>query len=415
MTTVSSLDILKYVDGSSSNGGSSEAVNVKGFMNSAWTMLDSETDTEQKVNAGVTLGMQTLLALFGKNEEATVKASTQQNEAAAEQLNSNLNSVAQNTNQHVQNAISQIEAIIGQIEENLQKANEANEEKQAYQKEVEGHIENLNNAQEILNDSNATKEEKKDALAAISGVRGSVEALLEKVNKLDGVVQEATRNTEELQSENVDLANETTGVIDNGNQALQDGAQKVVTEHGKNTATSVKATSDATVSTTAATTAAGLKTASTFLSFIPGVGALTSSAGNTVADKLMSVSTDFGSASSIGFGSFAKVGSKLSSTNGLINTNFSQFANFSNSLGGLSDNSLNLSNTYYSIAGTIGSWTESSIGGLNAQVDLLAQVEETLVSDSEDADETGNARNENAQSCSEPVVIVSEDFKKVLA
>ena len=408
MTTISSAENLKYMSGAESTTGTGVSTSTTGavgtIINSAWTVASKEATREDKIKAG-TESVLELLKLFRNNEARKAESEINQNLKKVEETQEKIESSLQKTYSAVQEKIDAVKALAEQVQKNIEQVEEANKEKEEYQKELEANLEKLDEAQTIINNPESTKEENLRALAMITKSRENIQGLAGKISELAknneelvAETEEISSNQEELSAAQVDLMDEAQGVLDVGEQEVQQ-------QTAANTATATTAAGNEVISAAADAAAGGLEAASKASTAIPVVGAFTATAGEATAMKLENVSDDYLKAASTRFTGFANVGQELANTMGLITENYFQYANFSNAIGSISTNFESLSANFYSVNDALGSWLNNATT-IETQAEEIARVEETVAEQIE---------NENPENESQKVEINTEELKKIVA
>lgn len=392
MVAVNNIDFTKFIptDDGSSYGGS---FNAQSFTNSIYTIADPNAGTEEKVEAGVKFSIDFLLSLLGKKEEATAKEQVDDNKSAATDLVDNLDGVVNNTTSQMEEIIAEIEATIERIQTNINQIEESNEEKESYQEEIEKLTLDLTTAVEIINNPEASAEEKRDALEKIDGVQAGLADLEEKVTEINENVVALTESTDELGAASEGLNSDSEDVINDGNQQLQNGQRQVEQQEVTNATT--QATGVTNIATSEAAQAAGetAQASSSASSAVPIIGGLLGSGGQALAQQLFSVAGDQGGAGEYRIGSYAPIANLLTYSKDLINTNLPVFSNFPNSIGGLMRNSTEFSSNFYSITGALGEWTDLAMTTIPEVNETLDEVQDSS-NDSENPDKKLNIDTE---------------------
>lgn len=343
--------------------------------------------TEEKIQSGTQFGFKFLMSLFGSNEQNEIASETAKNEAQASNIEAARQNAAEKTQQAVEQITSSIEANIENLQNLLATIEEKNEEKEEYQQQIQTCLQTIETNEQILNDPNASKEEKAAALQAISGVSATITELSGKINDLIESIETFNTEVTEIGELNDDLNNQAVQVTDAGVAQQQQYQQELTGVNTANQAIQVRAAKDEAIGAAATTMAATMSTTSTAASAIPVVGALFGSGGQAMAAKLQQVGTDYSGAGTTGIASFALVNPLINNVSGLISGDLTKFASFPTSVGSLVDNGSSVSYEFFNISNAIGSDLENASGieeeaqAINEAVTVAANELETTEED----------------------------------
>lgn len=364
-------DLTKlYGTSGSDNNGSTRAAgsnntlsydNIAWFSNTVQTMA-SDASPEEKVQSGVKFGVQFLLSLFGSNEEQALKSETKRIETSSSNLEAARQVSANNTLQAIEQITSSIESNIAELQALLESIEESNQEKEEYQKELQTCQETIETNKQILNDPEATKEEKKEALQAISDVSKMITELSGTINDLIESINERNTQVSEFSEQNEGLNTQAGQVVSTGTQEQQNYQQQQQNLNVENTGVQTRAIKDEGIGAAAKAEAAALNASSNAASAVPIVGGLLSSGGQAMAQKLEQVGRDYSGAGVSGIESFGVVSPILKAVSGLISGDLTAFAEIPTAIGALIDNGNSVSYEYFDYSNAIGSDFENASG-----------------------------------------------------
>lgn len=399
-------DFLKFIpnEDGGSNGTNNAGVQ---FAQRTWAaggvFIDANSTGEQKAQA-VNTTIQSLLALFGNNESEVARRETQANEEAANNLEKSIQTTTENVNSKVNEQIEKIQEIAAKIQESLDKIEDSNEEKEENQKKLQEYLNTIDGCKTILENPNSTSAERTAAIEKLKAASAGIAELASSIENLQHNSEEEQQEVEDLGAEQTDIDTGIATVIEQGNSELAAAENTAKAVQAKNAATAAQGVKDETISIAAKTAAATTRATSKASSWIPFAGAAISSAGEIMAQKLDSVSTDYGSAAGqYRIPGAATTSAKISASELTRQASLTSFTNIASYAIGESEDTRALSQTFYSFMEPIGSWLNQAddintqAETLNTAVDTASQqVEEQNAEEANDgASEEDNTEQDN--------------------
>lgn len=391
------FDILKTsVQGNGScfpfGNASSNGLDTNDFINSIYTLSTSNGTTGQKVQQGTKLGLQFLLSLVNSKEEASATKEVNDNTKAANDTERKLTEAAAKTQERVTAKISEMEANAQKVQELIAKLDETAQKKDDYQKQIEEKVQRLN---QIKEDIKANPEKASAYLAELTEIGASIQALASELETLASSVEEATSSVETLQNDNADINDEANNIVDEGVTEQQSIAQEVVAQQATNATTGATAVVNNTQAIAAGTQATAMEAASKSSSFIPGFGAIASSAGEAVVTKLRTVETDQFASANIRNSGFTSNIAYLSGLNNMISTNLTDFSSFPTAIGSALSDTEGYIADFTNLTQPIGEWLSATANlgeEANSINEAVAQFQDY---NSEEGSDTQNAKEFN--------------------
>lgn len=371
---------------------SSNGLDTKDFINSIYTLSTSNGTTGQKVQQGTKLGLQFLLSLVNSKEEASATKEVNDNTKAANDTERKLTEAAAKTQERVTAKISEMEANAQKVQELIAKLDETAQKKDDYQKQIEEKVQRLN---QIKEDIKANPEKASAYLAELTEIGASIQALASELETLASSVEEATSSVETLQNDNADINDEANNIVDEGVTEQQSIAQEVVAQQATNATTGATAVVNNTQAIAAGTQATAMEAASKSSSFIPGFGAIASSAGEAVVAKLRTVETDQFASANIRNSGFTSNVAYLSGLNNMISTNLTDFSSFPTAIGSALSDTEGYIADFTNLTQPIGEWLSATANlgeEANSINEAVAQFQDH---NSEEGSDTQNAKEFN--------------------
>lgn len=378
------------VDSFSTGAGSSSGVNTQDFINSIYTLSDSNVSTEQKVQKTTNFGLNFLLSLIGNNEEARATKEVNDNTKNAEASQKALTDAAAKTQSKVTNKIAEMEQNAQKIQEQIAKLEETSQEKENYQKQIEEKVQRLNAIKEEIQ---ANPEKASEYVSELSEISTSIQDISSALEKLTSNVEENTKNVQDLQQANIETNAETDNIIEEGVTEQQAIAQNIITLQTVNATTGATGIVNNTQGVAAKTEAAAIEASSKSSSFIPVAGAFTSAAGSAVASKLYQVSDD-----QLASGSIRNLGSASNATyltglDSMISTNLTDFSNFPTAIGSMLSDTESYVSDFTDLMQPVGEWLDNA----NSLDDEANTINEAADQIKENDTEDENNDNQNSQ------------------
>lgn len=371
---------------------SSNGLDTNDFINSIYTLSTSNGTTGQKVQQGTKLGLQFLLSLVNSKEEASATKEVNDNTKAANDTERKLTEAAAKTQERVTAKISEMEANAQKVQELIAKLDETAQKKDDYQKQIEEKVQRLN---QIKEDIKANPEKASAYLAELTEIGASIQALASELETLASSVEEATSSVETLQNDNADINDEANNIVDEGVTEQQSIAQEVVAQQATNATTGATAVVNNTQAIAAGTQATAMEAASKSSSFIPGFGAIASSAGEAVVAKLRTVETDQFASANIRNSGFTSNVAYLSGLNNMISTNLTDFSSFPTAIGSALSDTEGYIADFTNLTQPIGEWLSATANlgeEANSINEAVAQFQDH---NSEEGSDTQNAKEFN--------------------
>ena len=371
---------------------SANGLDTKDFINSIYTLSTSNGTTGQKVQQGTKLGLQFLLSLVNSKEEASATKEVNDNTKAANDTERKLTEAAAKTQERVTAKISEMEANAQKVKELIAKLDETAQKKDDYQKQIEDKVQRLN---QIKEDIKANPEKASAYLAELTEIGASIQALASELETLASSVEEATSSVETLQNDNADINDEANNIVDEGVTEQQSIAQEVVAQQATNATTGATAVVNNTQAIAAGTQATTMEAASKSSSFIPGFGAIASSAGEAVVTKLRTVETDQFASANIRNSGFTSNAAYLSGLNNMISTNLTDFSSFPTAIGSALSDTEGYIADFTNLTQPIGEWLSATANlgeEANSINEAVAQFQDH---NSEEGSDTQNAKEFN--------------------
>ena len=379
------------VDSSSTDAGASAGVNTQEFINSIYTLSDSNVSTEQKVEQGTKLGLNFLLSLFGNKEEATATKEVNTNVKNAEKTKDALTESAAKTQSKVADKIAEMEQNAQKVQEEIANLEETSKEKEDYQKQIEEKVQRLNAIKEEIQ---ANPEKASEYLSELTEISASIQDISSALEKLTSSVEESTKNVADLQQANLELNDEGNNIVEEGVAEQQSIAQNVVNQQVVNSATGATGVVNNTQSLAAKAEATTLEASTKASSLIPGVGAIASTSTSVLASKLYQVSDD-----QLASGSIRQLGATSNATtltglNSMISTNLTDFSNFPTAIGSMLSDTDSYVSDFTSFIQPVVEWLDnaSTIG------DEAEAINEAVSQIKENNSEAEKSDNQTSQS-----------------
>ena len=372
---------------------SSNGLDTNDFINSIYTLSTSNGTTGQKVQQGTKLGLQFLLSLVNSKEEASATKEVNDNTKAANDTERKLTEAAAKTQERVTAKISEMEANAQKVQELIAKLDETAQKKDDYQKQIEEKVQRLN---QIKEDIKANPEKASAYLAELTEIGASIQALASELETLASSVEEATSSVETLQNDNADINDEANNIVDEGVSEQQSIAQEVVAQQATNATTGATAVVNNTQAIAAGTQATAMEAASKSSSFIPGFGAIASSAGEAVVTKLRTVETDQFASANIRNSGFTSNVAYLSGLNNMISTNLTDFSSFPTAIGSALSDTEGYIADFTNLTQPIGEWLSATANlgeEANSINEAVAQFQD--YNSEEEGSDTQNAKEFN--------------------
>lgn len=379
------------VDSSSTDAGASAGVNTQEFINSIYTLSDSNVSTEQKVEQGTKLGLNFLLSLFGNKEEATATKEVNTNVKNAEKTKDALTESAAKTQSRVADKLAEMENNAKSVQEAIANLEETSQEKEEYQKQIEEKVQRLNAIKEEIQ---ANPEKASEYLSELTEISASIQDISSALEKLTSSVEESTKNVADLQQANLELNDEGNNIVEEGVAEQQSIAQNVVNQQVVNSATGATGVVNNTQSLAAKAEATTLEASTKASSLIPGVGAIASTSTSVLASKLYQVSDD-----QLASGSIRQLGATSNATtltglNSMISTNLTDFSNFPTAIGSMLSDTDSYVSDFTSFIQPVVEWLDnaSTIG------DEAEAINEAVSQIKENNSEAEKSENQTSQS-----------------
>lgn len=376
---------------SSTDTGAFAGVNTQEFINSIYTLSDSNVSTEQKVEQGTKLGLNFLLSLFGNKEEATATKEVNTNVKNAEKTKDALTESAAKTQSRVADKLAEMENNAKSVQEAIANLEETSQEKEEYQKQIEEKVQRLNAIKEEIQ---ANPEKASEYLSELTEISASIQDISSALEKLTSSVEESTKNVADLQQANLELNDEGNNIVEEGVAEQQSIAQNVVNQQVVNSATGATGVVNNTQSLAAKAEATTLEASTKASSLIPGVGAIASTSTSVLASKLYQVSDD-----QLASGSIRQLGATSNATtltglNSMISTNLTDFSNFPTAIGSMLSDTDSYVSDFTSFIQPVGEWLDnaSSIG------DEAEAINEAVSQIKENDSEAEKSDNQTSQS-----------------
>lgn len=379
------------VGSSSTDAGASAGVNTQEFINSIYTLSDSNVSTEQKVEQGTKLGLNFLLSLFGNKEEATATKEVNTNVKNAEKTKDALTESAAKTQSRVADKLAEMENNAKSVQEAIANLEETSQEKEEYQKQIEEKVQRLNAIKEEIQ---ANPEKASEYLSELTEISASIQDISSALEKLTSSVEESTKNVADLQQANLELNDEGNNIVEEGVAEQQSIAQNVVNQQVVNSATGATGVVNNTQSLAAKAEATTLEASTKASSLIPGVGAIASTSTSVLASKLYQVSDD-----QLASGSIRQLGATSNATtltglNSMISTNLTDFSNFPTAIGSMLSDTDSYVSDFTSFIQPVVEWLDnaSTIG------DEAEAINEAVSQIKENNSEAEKSDNQTSQS-----------------
>lgn len=376
---------------SSTDTGAFAGVNTQEFINSIYTLSDSNVSTEQKVEQGTKLGLNFLLSLFGNKEEATATKEVNTNVKNAEKTKDALTESAAKTQSRVADKLAEMENNAKSVQEAIANLEETSQEKEEYQKQIEEKVQRLNAIKEEIQ---ANPEKASEYLSELTEISASIQDISSALEKLTSSVEESTKNVADLQQANLELNDEGNNIVEEGVAEQQSIAQNVVNQQVVNSATGATGVVNNTQSLAAKAEATTLEASTKASSLIPGVGAIASTSTSVLASKLYQVSDD-----QLASGSIRQLGATSNATtltclNSMISTNLTDFSNFPTAIGSMLSDTDSYVSDFTSFIQPVDEWLDnaSSIG------DEAEAINEAVSQIKENNSEAEKSDNQTSQS-----------------
>lgn len=376
---------------SSTDTGAFAGVNTQEFINSIYTLSDSNVSTEQKVEQGTKLGLNFLLSLFGNKEEASATKEVNDNTKNAEASQKALTDAAAKTQSKVADKIAEMEQNAQKIQEQIAKLEETSQEKENYQKQIEEKVQRLNAIKEEIQ---ANPEKASEYVSELSEISTSIQDISSALENLSSSVEENTNEVENLQQSSSEANDDANDIVDDGIAEQQSIAQNVANQQVVNSATGATGVVNNTQSLAAKAEATTLEASTKASSLIPGVGAIASTSTNVLASKLYQVSDD-----QLASGSIRKLGATSNATtltglNSMISTNLTDFSNFPTAIGSMLSDTDSYVSDFTSFIQPVDEWLDnaSSIG------DEAEAINEAVSQIKENDSEAEKSDNQTSQS-----------------
>ena len=270
------VDLLKYTAQTSSaglqtSGGSSSRTQLG--QTSHWAggglFVDynnitngfDEEKAKQTMQSAMSSSLQMILGLFGSNEEQAAKQETQANEQKVSATKTALQTQQTKNNAEIARLMSLMTQQAEELQKKLDEINEESKEKEEKQKAIETVTQTIDQCKSILEDPNRTSAERTAAIAKLRESGESLNQLSEEIDELQEQSDDAIEAVEQAQTDNIDLNDEVSVVIQEGQEEAVQIQNQILTEQTENTATGVKGGVNETISATAKAEAATLRAA----------------------------------------------------------------------------------------------------------------------------------------------------------
>lgn len=379
------------VNSFSTGAGSSSGVNTQDFINSIYTLSDSNVSTEQKVQKTTNFGLNFLLSLIGNNEEARATKEVNDNTKNAEASQKALTDAAAKTQSKVTDKIAEMEQNAQKIQEQIDKLEETSQEKENYQKQIEEKVQRLNAIKEEIQ---ANPEKASEYVSELSEISTSIQDISSALEKLSSSVKENTNEVEDLQQSSSEANDDANDIVDNGIAEQQSIAQNVTNQQVVNSATGATGVVNNTQGVAAKAKATALEASSKTSSLIPGVGAIASTSTSVLASKLNRVSED-----QLASGSIRKVGSASNATyltglNSMILTNLTDFSNFPTAIGSILSGTDSNVSEFTTFMQPVGEWLDNA-NSLGDEANTINEAADQIEENDTEGDDNDN---QNSQS-----------------
>ena len=326
----------------------------------------SSGDEKAKVNATkqvASFAFSSIWNVLSKVDSA--KSETERNEQEAKSLDAEAGKIKDRTTRRAQQKISEIESNIANIEKLLAQLEKNNAEVVAYYEQLAQHRETIATNKEIVNNPNASKEEKKAALDNISAAGREIEVLAETVLNISNQSGDLQAAIQESGDANTSLADDATEAIADGSQEMEVVVHKATT-NVTTTLPGVVATGTKDITKGSAQVAEG-----TVMMATPATA--------VVGQQLVSQGTNSITAGNIRTGKSALTMTKLTTTLGTAGQSLATFANFGTSLGSIANTGIDLLNRtgilWEPLVASTGSWNNVS----GSAQEIISQTDENLI------------------------------------
>lgn len=375
--TVSGTNFLQYVqkDKNYSNNGDNAAQVVQRAWAAGGLWVDSQSSTEQKVQAASST-ITSLLSLLGSNEQGAASQEVEANDKAADSLDKSIQTTTNQTNSQVNELISKMQEVGEKIQRTLDNVNNENKEKEEYQKKLQENLKTIETCKGILENPNSTSAERTVAIEKLKTAGKGIAELSDAVEKLQNSTKEEKEEVEALSAEQTELDAGVDTTIQEGNEALKQAAVQAQAEQSKNAATAAKGTTNEATSAAAKAEAVSVRATSKGSSWIPILGAATSTGGEVVAQKLDKVAADQSQAGRTRIAGAGNTGARISASELTRQSSLTKFADLSSYALGTSGDNSNISNDFYSYIEPIGEWLENA-DNMDSQSEQLNSAVET--------------------------------------
>lgn len=326
----------------------------------------SSGDENAKVNATKQVASFALSSIWNALSKVdSAKSETEKNEQEAKSLDAEAGKIKDRTTRRAQQKISEIEDNIANIENLLAQLEKNNAEVATYNEQLAQHRQTIVNNQAVVNDPNASREEKKEALDNISAVGGEIINLGDMVHNILTQSTELQSNVQNIGDMNSSLSEESTAILADANQEMEVVINKATT-NVTTTLPGVVVTGTKDITKGSAQVAEG-------------TAMMATPATAVVGQQLVTQGKNSITAGNIRTGKSALTMPKLTTTLGTAGQSLATFANFGTSLGSMANTGIDLLDRTGSLwepfVASTGSWLNVS----GSAQEIISQSEESLV------------------------------------
>jgi len=332
---------------------------VRYFGNTVTGMFDPNSTKDSRIQSGINFASNVLSMVFGAISDAQDEARTavDASKAINNDLESSVKTQAEVNKNSIKTITDKIVANQNEITNILKTINDMEKEKEAINKEVEAHQEELE--KQINNYNNATTKEDRDkALAAISAENESVNELLGRVKALSNQQKELNQQGEKCQAVNGDLTAEAGQVKSEGEDKIKELQTQAVTNKAEAVALGAKETKYATKAAEYMAKALAAKSSGALSGFFSlGLG---NALGEAEYQKYMQLAQSNTSAAGIIGSGVPEVMSTIGNIFDGTNTNLGYLTNTSSLIGSLTAAADGDVEAFFSTSNSVGSFLDAS-------------------------------------------------------
>ena len=311
------------------------------------------------LSQALNLGIGMLLSGINAAEEA--EEDVRNGEKAVETIDEAKQKSADKYQRKMNEIIDVINDNAKKLEENLEKIQDHEQQKQQLEDEYKAIQEKLKNQQNIINDPNASKDEKKKAMDAISNVNIELLALDSRIQGLQKNIDWLNSLTKDIRIQNEDLNAESEAVTVEGQEEQQvynTQLQQQVTENTKVAAAAAQNTATAVQAESQIAALEGAKAGSTLL------GPIGSIVGNAATEaeiqQLRIVADSNRQAASTRTSGTGRISQYIVGSMQGITENIGTIKSLGSCVLRTVEDSESVGNDYYDVSNALGSWLDSA-------------------------------------------------------